>query len=55
MINEDTFKNLNIKGKNILKNANALDVIQYSFSDMIDDNIDNLIINSNLDNINSIK
>lgn len=55
MINEDTFKNLNIKGENILKNNNDSSIANYSLSNISDENINNFILNSNLDNMNSIK
>lgn len=52
MLSENSFKNLNIKGENILKNENNNTVTNSSY---YYDNINNLVINSNLDNTNLIK
>ena len=55
MIDENTFKSLNITGENILKNDVFHDSSNYSLSDLDSESINNFIINSNLDDTTFIK
>ena len=53
MIASNNFENLNIKGQNILKNNTNNNLTDYSH--YYDNNINNFVLNSNLDNTNLIK
>ena len=45
----------NVNGKNILSNYTPKDVSKDSFNSFTDSSLENIIINSNLDNSNVIK
>lgn len=55
MINQNTFTNLNIPGKNILKDETKRNLNDIFSTSNSSPEVDNYIINSNLDNGNIIR
>lgn len=55
MLNENTLNNINITGKNILKDNSEINITDIFSSQQSNDELNNHILNSNLSNENIIK
>ena len=55
MLTENTLNNINITGTNILKDTSEINITDIFSSQQSDDEVNNHILNSNLNNGNIIK